>query len=466
MTTHGAITSPPLVMATLPSSPIATLRGRFSDADATRLLWRAGFGPRPGDVARLQALGLDGAVASLTRPSGAARLIGRPPHGAGGRPLDPTRVWGDDHCWWLDRMVRSDQPLQERMTLIWHSWFATSVEGATQKLLLGQNAMMRPRWLGSFHDLFAEVTRDPAMLLWLNGAQNNRFSPNENYGREMMELFTLGQGRGYDQRDVKAQARALTGWTDDWTDARGPHNFRFESALHDDGVKTILGHRGRFGWRDACRLCVEHVTHPSFMVAKLWGYFVAEPVPAADARTLERVYVDSGYATRPLVEAILRHPLMYRGARMVLPPVVFCAGMLRALGQTVQSDDWGWIGQLTGQKLFEPPNVAGWDYADWLDTARWAGRLAAVNHALGETVLDPGHDTRYPVGEDAGQALAAALAHWGDPTLDSQTHRHLLGFSARTGASIGAAWEQIPDRVLRQNALRALIPMTPDWQTC
>jgi uncharacterized protein (DUF1800 family) len=453
-------------MATLPSSPIGTLRGRFSHADATRLLWRAGFGPRPGDVARVQALGLDGAVASLTRPSGAARLIGRPPHGAGGRPLDPAGVWGDDHCWWLDRMVRSDQPLQERMTLIWHSWFATSVDGATQKLLLGQNAMMRPRWLGSFHDLFAEVTRDPAMLLWLNGAQNNRFSPNENYGREMMELFTLGQGRGYDQRDVKGQARALTGWTNDWTDARGPYDFRFEPALHDNGVKTILGHRGRFGWRDACRLCVEHAAHPSFMVAKLSGFFIAEPIPADDARRLERVYVDSGYATRPLVEAILRHPLLYEGTRMVLPPVVFCAGMLRALGQTVQSDDWGWIGQLTGQKLFEPPNVAGWDYADWLDTARWAGRLTAVNYALGETVLDPNHDTRYPVGEDAGQALASALAHWGDPALASQTHRHLLGFSSRTGASIRAAWEQIPDRVLRQNALRALIPMTPDWQTC
>lgn len=453
-------------MPTLQSSPIATLRRRFSAADATRLLWRAGFGPRPGDVARLQALGLDGAVASLTRPSGAARLIGRAPHGADGRPLDPTGVWGDDHCWWLDRMVRSDQPLQERMTLIWHSWFATSIDGATQPLMIRQNAMMRSRWLGSFHDLFVEVTRDPAMLLWLNGAQNNRYSPNENYGREMMELFTLGQGRGYSQRDVHEQARALTGWTYDWTSARGPHNFRLEPDLHDTGVKTILGHRGRFGWRDACRLCVEHPAHPSFMVAKLWSYFIAEPIPAGDARTLERGYVRSGYATRPLVEAILRHPLLYEGVRMVLPAVVHSAGMLRALGQTVQTDAWGWVGQLTGQKLFEPPNVAGWDYTDWLDTARWAGRLTAVNYALGETVLDPSHDRRYPTAENAAEALAAALAHWGDPVLDESTRRHLLGFSAQCGARIRAPWEQVPDRVLRQNALRALIPMTPDWQTC
>ena len=453
-------------MTALSVSPVAALSGRFTPAHATRLLWRAGFGPRPGEAARLAALGLDGAVASLTRPRGPVQLIGRPPHGADGRPLDPVDVWGDDHCWWLDRMVRSDHPLQERMTLIWHSWFATSIDGATQKLLLRQNAMMRPRWLGSFHDLFVEVTRDPAMLLWLNGVQNNRYSPNENYGREMMELFTLGQGRGYDQRDVHDQARALTGFTNEWSNALGPHAFRYHPALHDDGVKTILGHRGRFDWRDACRLCVEHATHPPFMVAKLWGFFVAEPPPVADARALERTYVDSGFATRPLVEAILRHPLFYTGGRMVLPPVVFCAGMLRALGRTVQTDDWGWIGQITGQKLFEPPNVAGWDYADWLDTARWAARLTAVGTALGETVLDPAHDRHYPADEDPSQAVRSALAHWGDPALDPSTRAHLLDFSRRAQARMRESWEQVPDRVLRQNALRALLPTTPDWQTC
>jgi uncharacterized protein (DUF1800 family) len=451
----------------LERSPIATLRGRFSTADATRLLWRAGFGPRPGDVARLQALGLDGAVASLTRPSGAARLIGRAPHAAGGRPLDPIDVWGDDHCWWLDRMVRSDQPLQERMTLIWHSWFATSIDGGpTQQLMLRQNAMMRAHWLGSFHDLLLQVTRDPAMLLWLNGVDNSKYSPNENYGREMMELFTLGQGRGYGQGDVHDQARALTGFTFDWTDARGPHDFRFDPAYHDDGIKRILGQRGRFDWRDSCRLCVEHVTHPSFMVSKLWGYFVGEPIPGGELRALERAYVEGGFQTRPLVEAILRHPLFYEGPRMVIPPVVFCAGMLRALGQSVQTDAWAWIGVQTGQRLFEPPNVAGWNYASWLDTARWAGRLTAVDYALGDTVLDPNHDRRYPTDEDPEAAVQAALAHWGQPAISTETRRHLLDFSRRASRGLRATWDAVPGRVVRQNALRALIPTSPDWQTC
>jgi len=453
-------------MARLPGSPVPVLKGRFTDDHATRLLWRAGFGPRRGEAARLASLGLDGAVASLTRPSAPVRLVGRRPHGEHGRPLDPVDVWGDDHCWWLDRMVRSTWPLQERMTLIWHSWFATSIDGATQKLMLAQNAMMRRHWLGSFLDLFLDVTRDPAMLLWLNGVENNKYSPNENYGREMMELFSLGQGRGYGQRDVEEQARALTGFTYTWTNARGPHDFRFDPDLHDDGVKQILGERGRFSWRDSCRLCVGHWSHPSFMVAKLWSYFVAEPIPAEVSRALERTYVRSGFATRPLVEAILRHPLFYEGERMVLPPVVFCAGMLRALGHTVQTDAWGWIAEITGQKLFEPPNVAGWNYADWLDTSRWAGRLTAVSTALGDDVLDASHDKHYPADETPAQAVRSALSHWADPRLAVGTERNLLDFSHRVARSIHAEWEQVPDRVLRQNALRALIPMTPDWQTC
>ncbi len=453
-------------MPALPASPIATLRGRFTARHATRLLWRAGFGPAPGDVQRLTELGLEGAVASLTRPPGRPSLVGPRPHGAGGRPLDPIDVWGDDHCWWLDRMVRSDWPLQERMTLVWHSWFATSVQASTQKLMLRQNAMLRARWLSSFHDLLVQVTRDPAMLLWLSGTSNNKRSPNENYARELMELFTLGAGRGYGQSDVHDQARALTGWVNDWSGAQGPHNFRFEPDLHDDGIKRILGHRGRFDWVDSCRLCVEHWSHPSFMVAKLWDYFIGEPIPGADLEALARVYVRSGFQTRPLMEAILRHPLLYEGARMVIPPVVYCAGMLRAQRETVQTDAWGWIGEQTGQKLFDPPNVAGWDYTDWLDTARWAGRLEAVNQVLATRVLDTQKDTHYPADETPAQALERALSFWGDPEISDQTRGHLLDFSRRAAHTIRAGWEQVPFRVLRQNALRVLVPTTPDWQTC
>ena len=122
---------------------------------------------------------------------------------------------GHDHLWWLDRMVRTTTPLVERMTLIWHSWFATSNQGVgQQQLMLNQNQLFRQNSLGSFSDLLVGVTEDPAMLVWLNGNQNVKGHPNENYGREMMELFTLGADRGaYTETDVREQARALTGWT-------------------------------------------------------------------------------------------------------------------------------------------------------------------------------------------------------------------------------------------------------------
>jgi hypothetical protein len=196
---------------------VAVYKGAFGAAQAERLLWRAGFGPRRGEAEALAKLGLDGAVHALTHP-GNEHLVGHDPHDDKGHPLAPYDAWGQDHVWWLDRMVRTSRPLVERMTLVWHDWFATSNSGVgSQKLMLQQNQLLRARGLGSFHDLLVDVTKDPAMLLWLNGSSNSKGSPNENYAREMMELFTLGADRGYTELDVRQQARALTGFRNDWT---------------------------------------------------------------------------------------------------------------------------------------------------------------------------------------------------------------------------------------------------------
>lgn len=439
-------------------------RGKFNEDLATRLLWRAGFGPRPGDAERMAKLGLEAAVASLTRPQGRARLIGKAPHDAQGQPLDPINVWGDDHCWWLDRMVRSDQQLIERMTLIWHSWFATSETASNARLMINQNWMMRHQALGNFHQLLLDVTVDPAMLLWLNGSTNYKSDPNENYGREMLELFTLGADRGYDQDDVHQNARALTGWTNDWSDERGPIDFHFDPSLHDYGIKKIFGHTGRFNWRDSCRLAVTNREHPSFMVEKLWGYFVGAEIPKRTAGELERHYVRTGYEIRPLVEAILRHPLFYEGPRLVIPPVVWTAGLMRATRQTITTTAWAWVAQLTGQVLFQPPNVSGWNYASWLDTARWAGRLQAVDVALQNHVVD---GKKYPYGlrENTSESYQHAIDFWGGRPLSDTARDHLLALGRRIAHGQTESWEQVEFRELRQNAFRNLIPMSPDWMT-
>ena len=307
-------------------------RGDFGRAQAERLLWRAGFGPRPGDLDALAAKGLRGAVLSLTRP-GPERLDGPAPT-VGGQPLAPYDAWGHDHLWWLDRMIRSNRQLIERMTLNWHDWFATSRSGVdSARLMINQNQLLRRNALGNFGTLFMKITEDPAMLLWLSGSENNKWAPNENYGREMMELFSLGADRGYSEADVRQQARALTGWRNDWDDGVGPHNFRYDHKFHDDGVKRIFGKKGRFTWRDSVRLCLAHRSHPSFFVDKLWSYFVPVPPDKQTRRALESMYVNGRHAVRPLVEAILMHPAFYEGPRMVKPPVVYIAGLMRATGR-------------------------------------------------------------------------------------------------------------------------------------
>ena len=214
---------------------VAAYTGPFGRAQAERLLWRAGFGPGKGEADRLARKGLEAAVQSLTRP-GAERLKGPGARDSKGRALAPADAWGHDHLWWLDRMVRTSRPLVERMTLVWHDWFATSLAGVgSQKLMLRQNATLRRLSLGSFDTLLLELTKDPAMLLWLSGTENTKWSPNENYARELMELFTLGAGNGYTERDVREQARALTGWDNDWRSGVGSHNFHYDRERHEIG---------------------------------------------------------------------------------------------------------------------------------------------------------------------------------------------------------------------------------------
>ena len=198
-------------------------KGTFGPAQAERLLWRAGFGPRRGEAKALAAKGLDAGVLTLTRP-GPEQLVGPEPKADKGLPIAPADAFGHDHIWWLDRMVRSSNSLVERMTLVWHDWFATQrVGGAAQRLMLDQNELFRRHALGSFSALLVDVTKDPAMLLWLNGNRNTKRSPNENYARELMELFTLGADRGYTEADVREQARALTGWRNTYVRGTGPH---------------------------------------------------------------------------------------------------------------------------------------------------------------------------------------------------------------------------------------------------
>jgi uncharacterized protein (DUF1800 family) len=348
------------------------------------------------------------------------------------------------------------------MTLVWHDWFATSNDGVgSQRLMLMQNGLLRSHCLGSFQQLLVAVTKDPAMLLWLNGTENEKDSPNENYGREMMELFTLGASRGYTERDVREQARALTGFRNDWDDDKGPVNFRFDSKRHDTGTKKIFGKRGHFDWKDSCRLAVHHPKHASFFVEKLWSYFIPTTPPPATGRALEALYVRSGYKIRPVVEAILRHPLLYNGQRMVKPPVVYLAGMLRARKRGIDTDAWTWLASQAGQQLFYPPNVSGWDDDRWLDTASFLARWDLAGRVVRPYTLD--NDDKAPL--NAEKLLERALDFWGGPRLSPPTRRALKSFTAHAIKDADRKYKKEQYPPLIENALRHLIAISPDMQT-
>lgn len=440
-------------------------RGPFGPAQAERLLWRAGFGPRKGEARALAGLGLDDAVRSLTHP-GPSKLVGRPPRDDKGRRLAPADAYGHDHLWWLDRMVRTNRPLVERMALTWHDWFATSGNGVgSQRLMLRQNGLFRRHALGNFRFLLHAVTADPAMLIWLSGAENTRDAPNENYARELMELFTLGEGRGYTEDDVRQQARALTGFRYDWKRSRGPVNFRYDRRRHDGGQKVVFGKRGAYDWRDACNLCLEHPAHPRFVVDKLWSTFIPVPPDAGTRRALESAYRES-FEVRPLLEAILRHPRLYLGPRMVKPPVVYVAGLLRALGRRVDTNAWVWLADGAGQRLFYPPNVAGWDDERWLDTATFRGRWAIANEALQKFAVEQKRGRKPPRTPRTAEAIVAnAVFLLGSPRIRPETRAALTRFARAALADARADWEKDAYPPLVLNAVRQLLAVSPDFQT-
>jgi uncharacterized protein (DUF1800 family) len=365
-------------------------------------------------------------VHSLTRP-GRDRLKGPRPHDDHGRPLAPLDGVGP------------------------------------ARLMPNQNRLFRRLGLGSFHTLLTEVTRDPAMLLWLSGVDNTKDAPNENYARELIELFSHGADRGaYSERDVREQARALTGWRNSWDDNLGPVRFRYDKRRHDAGVKRIFGKRGHFDWRDSCRLCVHHRLHPSFFVTKLWSYFIPVPPKAGTKHALQHLYVRSGYQIRPVVEAILRHPAIYTGPRMVKPPAVYVAGLLRGLHRGVDTEAWTWLMSLAGQQLFYPPNVAGWDDTRWLDTATFRARWEIASYAIRPRRLK--EDAKH-VPHEADKLLARARSLLGEPSLTGHTEAALHRFAKHALADADAGWKKRQYPPLVENALRQLLATAPDLQT-
>ena len=203
--------------------------------------------------------------------------------------------------------------------------------------------------------------------------------------------------------------------------------------------------------------------HASFFVNKLWSYFVPTPPDKQTAAGLEALY-RQGFQVRPVVAAILQHPDLYEGQRMVKPPVVHVAGLLRRINAGITTTAWAWIGQISGQQLFYPPNVAGWDDTRWLDTATFRGRWASVQQVLRDRSLNPSKPPA-DTPSTAPALLDSALKFWNNPQLSPGTIYQLNRFAALALRDGKADWQQKAYPVLVENALRQLIGVSPDMQT-
>jgi len=282
--------------------------------------------------------------------------------------------------WWIFRMLAGGHPLVERLTLFWHDHFATSQDKvANLALMHDQNQLFRKFALGRFWDrdtggLLLTMSRDPAMLIWLDSNSNRRAAPNENYAREVMELFALGIGR-YTEKDIQEAARAFTGWF------VNKNQFRFVNSEHDAGEKTVLGKKGNWDGVDVVRIVAEQPAAAEFLIGKLYRHLVNENEPPAPAVLAELAegYRQREYDTRWLVETMLRSTLFFSPAsfrQKITSPIDFTVGTARRLeGSRVSPVALADVCSKLGHTLFHPPNVAGWEEGKaWINSSTLLGR--------------------------------------------------------------------------------------------
>ena len=470
--------------------------------DTAHLLRRAGFGADPVAVKAAAAAGLAATTDSLLHPERTpdtlddaafvqrlAALLPEPKNG--GLPLQAVRMW------WAHRMVASPRPLEERMTLFWHGHFTSKDGNAQGDLLLRQNQMFRTHALGNFRTLTLAVSRDPEMLRYLNGNQNYKDHPNENYGRELMELFTCGIG-SYTEDDVKAAARAFSGWN-----LRGGE-FRFNPAQHDNTLKTFMGKTGNWNGDDIVDILVAHPATASRLCTQLFTQFAYPNPEPAVIDALVKTYYASGYDIRAVLSRLLHSEAFYSPkARfaVIKSPAQYVAGSVRLLGMagalelppaeitpandmaanpasppavTPQAGNRRAIGRRIGvlaglptamrsmgQDLFAPPTVKGWDGGEaWINTSTL---LARVSFA------DQMSRSRYLLGGDPPRLTAYLRQNNLTPAAFVDLLAERLGPLPLSAATRQTLVAYVNGPGLLEDRLRGVLPLlmaTPEYQVC
>lgn len=465
--------------------------------DKTRmahLLRRAGFGTTQDELEAFTTRGYESVVEELLHP-GDPQVM----------PEDLIRRYHVDQselrqldaagATWLYRMITTKCPLEEKIALFWHSLFATGYAKLNQaRALLNQIDMFRRFGLGRFDALLVELSKDPAMLLWLDNNNNHKGSINENYGRELLELFSMGIGH-YSEQDIKECARAFTGWTlanaeymamraskdSIWPYGRIAWHFEYRDHDHDDGDKTFLGETGRFNGEDIIAIIVRQEATARFICTRLLQFFASDEIDAEGEQAIKammQTYFDSGYEIRAVLRTLFYSPYFTSDKAQyarVKNPAELLVGAIRLAGSygtpTLGAHQLAFQTLYMGQGLLQPPSVEGWhEGLEWIDSGSLVERINFIAKEL-SNVQNPGVRTMIErlAAEPGGvltpaQVVERCLAMLGLLTVDEETRAALVDFVAADGPldlrghQPGDATEQRVGNVLR------LIASTREFQ--
>jgi hypothetical protein len=441
------------------------------------LLRRAGFGASPEEIAMYEPLGFSGTVDRLLNYQQVADDDMENRLKALNIDLNSPE---DQQRWWLLRMAWTQHPLLEKMTLFWHGVLTSSYRTIGPYMrMINQNQFLREHAFDTFDNILLGITSDPAMLVYLDLAKSTKTAPNENYARELMELFTLGLGH-YTQRDVYEGASALTGWRVEDDELTSHYSLQD----HNDLVKTYLGHTGNLDYKDVIHILVNHPAAPWFISRKLFTFFVYENPSTEDLKPLVDTYVQSGHNMGAVMRTLLLSPQFssakaYRSR--VKSPVEFVVGAYRALGINADGGGLPYIINLMGQSLFDPPNVAGWPgdkvSALWLNSGTWMARLSYIDLLLIHGVFEHGSltslvDLQGMVNKYQLNSPEQFVDHFSsfllDGNLDSDRRAQLLDyFTAHDGGGSGAPITLTSGKSYRIGRVRGtlyLMLASPEYQ--
>jgi uncharacterized protein (DUF1800 family) len=430
--------------------------GPWDDRLAAHLLRRAGFSGTPDEIARLAAMSPHDAAESLIHFPDTSNFSPPPsvmdypdPRAIAFKGMDDMtkraaaqarrkEAVGDIvalQLWWLNRMLSSPAPLQEKMAFVLHGHFTTAAieKGVWPNLVLGQNQLFRQHALGNLHDLTLAVSKDPAMLLYLDNAENNKSHPNENYARELMELFTLGIGN-YTEEDIRQSARAFTGWTID----RQTGQFTFNARTHDDGTKTFLSRTGNFDGSDIVNVIYQQRAAETFWATTLLSAFVYDDPEPELVDAFANVISRNKFELAPTMSMLLRSNVFYspRAYRaLVKSPVEFVVGAHKQLGLDKIIDGTPAALRGMGQVLFYPPNVAGWPGgANWLTSQMLIARENFIAKMVNTPdMMQSGWMSKVPM--DANRASKEMVATILQGDAPGQAYTQLVAYLDGSGTS-------------------------------